>query len=192
MENVIHERENLDKYIADREYIANTYVMRCFSISMILYCICFILNVLNIFIVDNQIMLMGFIPSMIIYLLMLVTTKVVSLSSSIMKYFILLGMVSVFTLIGVSITYHVVIIAVLPILCSTLYSSKKVMRYVYGLTVISTIITVYAGYYYGLCDANMTLLTVTRLENYISDEHFTLTMVNDNVLVTLMLFFCYS
>ena len=31
--HVMHERENIDKYIKDKEYIANTYVMRCFFIA---------------------------------------------------------------------------------------------------------------------------------------------------------------
>ena len=35
MKHIMHERENIDKYVEDKEYIANTYVMRCFFISMI-------------------------------------------------------------------------------------------------------------------------------------------------------------
>ena len=189
MKDIMHERENIDKYIEDKEYIANTYVMRCFLISMIVYFVAFLLNAFNIFIIDKSIMLMGFIPSIFIYLTMLLITKKVSLSSGKMKYFILFSIVSVFTLIGVTITYHVVIIAVLPILYAILYSSKKVMWYVYGLTVVSTIIIVYAGYYYGLCDANMALLTTTKLDNYLLDGYFTITAVNDNTLATLMLYF---
>lgn len=189
MKDIMHERENIDKYIEDKEYIANTYVMRCFLISMIVYFVAFLLNAFDIFIIDKSIMLMGFIPSIFIYLTMLLITKKVSLSSGKMKYFILFSIVSVFTLIGVTITYHVVIIAVLPILYAILYSSKKVMWYVYGLTVVSTIIIVYAGYYYGLCDANMALLTTTKLDNYLLDGYFTITAVNDNTPVTLMLYF---
>lgn len=189
MKDIMHERENIDKYIEDKEYIANTYVMRCFLISMIVYFVAFLLNAFDIFIIDKSIMLMGFIPSIFIYLTMLLITKKVSLSSGKMKYFILFSIVSVFTLIGVTITYHVVIIAVLPILYAILYSSKKVMWYVYGLTVVSTIIIVYAGYYYGLCDANMALLTTTKLDNYLLDGYFTITAVNDNTLATLMLYF---
>ena len=189
MKDIMHERENIDKYIEDKEYIANTYVMRCFLISMIVYFVAFLLNAFDIFIIDKSIMLMGFIPSIFIYLTMLLITKKVSLSSGKMKYFILFSIVSVFTLIGVTITYHVVIIAVLPILYAILYSSRKVMWYVYGLTVVSTIIIVYAGYYYGLCDANMALLTTTKLDNYLLDGYFTITAVNDNTLATLMLYF---
>ena len=189
MKHIMHEREDIDKFVADKEYIANTYVMRCFLISMIVYFIAFLLNILNIFIVDKKIMLGGFIPSVFIYLTMLLITKKVSLSSDKIKYFILFSIVSVFTLIGVSITYHVVIIAVLPILYAILYSSKKVMWYVYGLTVVSTIIIVYAGYYYGLCDANMALLTSMKLDSYLVNGYFPTTAVDDNTFVTLMLYF---
>ena len=185
----MHEREDIDKFVADKEYIANTYVMRCFLISMIVYFIGFLLNILNLFIVDKKIMLGGFIPSVFIYLTMLLITKKVSLSSDKIKYFILFSIVSVFTLVGVSITYHVVIIAVLPILYAILYSSRKVMWYVYGLTVVSTIIIVYAGYYYGLCDANMALLTSMKLDGYLVNGYFPTTAVNDNIFVTLMLYF---
>ncbi|MBQ3543849.1 MAG: HD domain-containing protein [Lachnospiraceae bacterium] len=189
MINIMHREEDIDKYLADKEYIANTYVIRCFNISMLVYCVGFLLNVMDIFIVDKNIMINGFVPSVFIYLIMILVTKKFSLSSTKMKYFILFCIVSVFTLIGVTITYHVVIISVLPILYAVLYSSKKVVWYVYGLTVISTIIIVYAGYYYGLCDANMTLLTSTKLDNYLVDGYFKLTKVNDNVVFNLMLFF---
>ena len=189
MKHIMHEREEIDKFVADKEYIANTYVMRCFFISMIVYFIAFLLNILDIFIVDKKIMLGGFIPSVFIYLTMLLITKKVSLSSDKIKYFILFSIVSVFTLIGVSITYHVVIIALLPILYAILYSSRKVMWYVYGLTVVSTIIIVYAGYYYGLCDANMALLTSMKLDSYLVNGYFPATPVNENTFLTLMLYF---
>ena len=189
MKYIMHEREDIDKFVADKEYIANTYVMRCFFISMIVYFVAFLLNIFEIFIIDKKIMLMGFIPSIFIYLTILLITKKVSLSSDKIKYFILFSIVSVFTLIGVTITYHVVIIAVLPILYAILYSSRKVMWYVYGLTVVSTIIIVYAGYYYGLCDANMALLTSMKLDSYIVNGYFPKTAVNDNIFFTLMLYF---
>lgn len=189
MQHIMNEGEDLERYVADKECIANTYVMRCFSISMIVYFIGFLMNKFDVFIVDKSIMLKGFVPSMFIYLTMLFITKKVSLSSEKMKYFILFSIVSVFTLIGVTITYHVVIIAVLPILYAILYSSRKVMWYVYGLTVVSTIIIVYVGYYHGLCDANMALLTNAKLDHYLIDGFFQVTAVNTNPLITLMLYF---
>ena len=63
------------------------------------------------------------------------------------------------------------------------------MWYVYGLTVVSTIIIVYVGYYHGLCDANMALLTNAKLDHYLIDGFFQVTAVNTDPLITLMLYF---
>ena len=175
--------------IGNREYSANVHVMKCFSVAMIVYTIIFVLDVLDIFIIDKSIMITGFIPSIIIYLMVLIVTKFVSLSNKKMKYLILFSTIVVFTLIGVTTTYHAVVVSLLPLSYAILYPSKRVMRFVYGLTVVSTVVVVYAGYYFGLCDANMALLTTTRLENYIVDGVFTLVTPNENPAVTLLLFF---
>ena len=182
-------KKELLSYIENKEYTANLYTMRCFTIAMCVYVIAFLLNFFDIFIIDNEIMKVGFIPSMIIYFIVVLVVKRLTYSNSKTKYFIFFSIICVFTIIGVTITYHVVIISLLPIIYATLYSSKKVLVYVYGLTVISTVINVYAGYYFGLCDANMVLLTNTKLENYVVNGVFTLTTINSNPKLTLMLFY---
>ncbi|MBQ3545009.1 MAG: hypothetical protein IJA34_08510 [Lachnospiraceae bacterium] len=88
-------------------------------------------------------MLKGFIPSTIIYIIMYWTSKKVTLYNKKMKYFILFSIIMVFTISGVFITYHAVLVALLPFLYATIYSSKAMIRYVYFLTVISTIVVVY-------------------------------------------------
>ena len=189
MENNPLERESLKHYYEEKEYIANAYVMRCFTVSMIVYTICFLLNLFGIFIVDKKIMMVGYIPSICIYLAMLLITRKATLSSRKIKYFIILSIILVFTLTGVTITYHVVIISVVPILYALIYSSKKMMWYAYGLTAISTVTIVFLGYYFGLCDANMALNTTTSLGNYLVDGQFTLTTVNENPILALALYF---
>ena len=153
--------DDISVYLEDREYIANTYVLRCFSVTMIIYFITFLLNILGIFVIEQSLMWQGFIPSLLIYLAVYLALKKISLSDERTKYFILFNVIVVFTILGVSITYHVVLVSLLPFLYATLYSSKKVMRYVYALTVISTVIIVYGGYAFGLCDANMVCLLYT-------------------------------
>ena len=182
-------RDDINVYIEDREYIANTYVMRCQRVCMMIHFIVFLLNVLGIFIVDKSIMAAGFIPVVFLYLITYVVAKKMSFSNSKTKYFILFSVVLSYTIIGVNVTYHAVLMSIVPILYATLYTSKKIMGYVYGLTVISTVVIVYGGYYYGLCDANMALLTATKLENYLYNGQFVLTEVNSNPTVTLFLFF---
>ncbi|MBQ7925808.1 MAG: response regulator [Lachnospiraceae bacterium] len=176
-------------YIEDKEYIANNYVMNCFSVTMLVYAVAFILNILGIFVIDQSLMLQAFFPSLFIYVVVFVITRFVSLSATWVKYFILSSIVLVFTITGVFITYHVVLVSLLPFLYATLYSSKRIMSYVYVLTVFSTIIIVYGGYYMGLCDANMVLLTSGSVQNYVMDGSFVLSQVNSNPLLNLMLFF---
>ncbi len=189
------EKKNLNKndeismFIKNQEYVANNYVMKCFTVTMIIYTIVFILNAIGIFVIEQQLMRKAFISSVIIYLIMYICNKKFDMSNRWMKYFILLAIILVFTITGMYLTYHAVLLPLLPFLYAMLYSSKPVMRYMYGLTVVSTIFIVYGGYYFGLCDANMALLTTDRLYTYVTDNLFVLNKVNDNPGLTLMLFF---
>jgi len=189
VEKYVRKNDDIEVYIEDREYIANKYVMKCFTLTMLLYSLAFALNVLDIFIVDKRIMLEGYVPSMVIYVLVFLVTKKVSLSNTKTKYFILTSTVLVFTIMNMSITYHVILLALLPFLYTMLYSSKKVMRYVFILTVLSTVISVYVGYYFGLCDANMALLTTGRLQEYVVDGKFILSEVNPSPFPSLLIFY---
>ncbi len=186
MENPII-KDDITVYIEDRESIANKYVMKCFSVSMLIYISSFILDMLGVFTIDKIIMAKGFVPSLIIFLAISFAYR--KTSGPKLKYFIIVSIMMVYTLMGVTATYHVVLVSILPFLCTTLYSSRKIMRFVYISTVVSTVIVVYGGYYFGLCDANMALLTSSSLQNHSSGGQFLLTQVNDNVFVSLLLFF---
>ena len=57
MEEVKKNKDDISAYITDQEQTANKYVMRCFSVTMLIYTIAIILNILNIFIVEQKLML---------------------------------------------------------------------------------------------------------------------------------------
>ena len=181
--------DDISVYFEDRERVSNQYVMKCYTIMMLIYTVAVVLNLLHIFIVDQTLMIGGYIPSLAIYLITYCLSKKMSWSNEKTKYFILCSIIVVSTIMGVTITYHVVYATLLPFLYATLYSSKPVMRFVYAVMVVSTVIIVYGGYYIGLCDANMALLTTGPLSDYIQDGKFILDEVNPNPIVSLMLFF---
>ncbi len=189
MESAKKKNDDIAVYIEDQERIGNSYVMKCFLATMLVFTVCFALNLMEIFVVDQMLMMWAYIPSCIIYIIVIVVYKNSLLPDKMMKYFILFSSVLIFTIMGVFITYHVVLVSLLPFLYAMLYSSKRVMRYVFVLTVISTIVVVYGGYYFGLCDANMAVLTTTSLQNHSANGEFLLTQVNPNPLTTLMLFY---
>lgn len=181
--------ENISLYIDNQEYIANKYVLKCLNVMMLVYTSTFILNLLGIFVIKQELMFKAYIPSLMIYCFLLLVIRFVSLSNAKVKYFILFCTIAVFTITGVFITYHVVLVSLLPFLYAALYSSKKAMGYVYTLTVFSTIIIVYGGYFFGLCDANMVLLTTDGIQDYIVNGKFILNEVNSNPYVSLLLYY---
>lgn len=181
--------EEISVYIENQEYIANTYVLRCFTVMLIVFTITFVLNLLDIFIIEKSLMLKAYVPVAVVFFTVLGVFRFVSDYSWIKKYLMLSGFVLVYTIAGVYITYHVVLVSLFPFLFATLYSSKRVIGFVYILMLISTAIVVYGGYFYGLCDANMALLTSTKLQEYVKDGNFLVTQINSNPYISLLIFF---
>lgn len=181
--------DDIVTFIENQDDIANSYVLKCFAVTVIIYTAAVLMNLAGVFIIEQKLILQGFALSLLVYVIVVIVSRLVPLSNPKMKYFILGCLILMFTIAGVSITYHVVLIALLPIAYATLYSSKPVMYYVCILTVISTMITVYLGYYIGLCDANMVLLTTSSMGNYIENGKFTLSEINSNPRLTLFLYF---
>ena len=180
---------SISAYVTDKEQTANKYVLRCFSISMLIYTIAYILNLLNIFIVDQKIFSIGYWSSLAVYLIATILVRKTPLSNAKTKYLLLFEVMVVYTIMEMFLTYHLVVLSVLPFLYAILYSSKQVMRYVYGLTVVSQLFVVYGGYFFGLCDANMALLTTSSLQSYNVDGVFALTTINPNPIVTVGLYY---
>ena len=117
-------KDDILMYLEDQEYIANTYVMRCFTVTMIVYVITFLLNLAGIFTIEKSLMWKSFVPSLIIYIFVKLVTRRISLSDKKTKYFILLSTIVVFTIIGVFLTYHVIFAPLLPLQDIAITGSK--------------------------------------------------------------------
>ena len=106
------------------------------------------------------------------------------------KYFILLWVVIIITIVSTFLTFHATLACLLPIVYTSIYSSKKMMIYTYILTVLSIVFSVFVGYQFGICDANMLLLQGEPTSVYIDQAgNFTRTQINDSVVWSLSLFF---
>ena len=178
-------------YFQDKEQTANKYVLHCYTVTMLVYTISLILNLFGIFIIEKTIMNRGYFICLVIYILTMIITRYLSFSNVKTKYITLFAIILTFSIMGIHVTYHVIMLGVLPFLYAVLYSSKKVMVYTYILSVISTFFVVYGGYYWGLCDANMVLLTCGPLQDYIVDGHFALNEINTNPTLSLGLYYAF-
>ena len=113
-------RDKMYSTAGEQELRANTYVMRCLTVTMIVYLITFVLNLTGIFTIEAELMHKAFFPSVGIYLLVQVVSRVISLSDKRTKYFILTCTVVLFSISGMYLTYHVILVSLLPFLYATL------------------------------------------------------------------------
>lgn len=170
--------------------IANRYAIKCATSAIIIAAIIWVLNVINVFLVDKKMVAICFWASLFVYLAGGIVFRFVSLSNKWVKYYALLWLEVIITIMTTTMTFHAVFACIVPIVCSSIYCSKRITVYTYILTVISVIITVFVGYYYGLCDANMTLLSGKPMAEYLGpNNEFLLTKVNTQPIYSLTLFF---
>jgi len=144
----------------------NDYAIRCMRYVILVLIIFLILQFLHIWIVAESIAMIGCLGAMAILLVAQVFGLFTDHTKPWLKYvFVLLNVMAV-TVTGIYLTYHAVLTLVVPLLIAAQYSEKKVLGFAYILSLISIFCIVIFGYQYGLCDANMVILTVSKSSYY--------------------------
>ncbi|MBQ9391241.1 MAG: diguanylate cyclase [Lachnospiraceae bacterium] len=177
---------------ASLEAKANRFTVVCLIITYFIMGVMWILNLLGIFIVQKSLMNYGFFLLSVVMLILVAVCNLVGYDKPWLKYVILTFAVLMTTVLSIALTYHMIIASVLPLIYAIQYSDKKLLFYTYALSVIGIFASVMGGYYLGLCDANMVLLTTSTLDEYVDEAgiaHFG--PVNDNPWVTLPLFYAF-
>lgn len=184
----VHEHNK--EYRSNPEYKANTSTVLGMTVGVLMVGVIWLFNMLHIFIVDKKIVSMMLVHALGAYAVGMLLTVLGDLTSRWLKYVLLAIIVFMATMTCTFMTYHATLTIVFPIVCASMYSSKKVMWYTYILTVLGIIISIFGGYWYGVCDANMVLLTNTRLSNYLTEMNtFGKSDVNADILRTLTLYY---
>ena len=161
------------------EAIANNYTLRCMSIAIGLLCFVWLMNMLNVFMVDRRTIATAVSMDLALYFVGMFIFAYLDLRNIWVKYWVILWAVAIMTILTTFLTFHAYLVCVLPIIFCSMYLSKKIMWWGYFWTVIGIIITVYVGFENGVCDANMALLTGKPLAQYIgADGTFILTEIN--------------
>ncbi len=181
-----------NKSIDRSEYNANKFTLKCLCIMTIIIAFTLILNILDIFIIDDKLMYISFFSVLGCLICAWVVTKYFN-NNIYTKYILALILIIFVTIIGVFLTYHTILITCFPILCSAQYKSKKMIYYSFVLSVISMFIIVMGGYFFGLCDANMLALTSTTMSNYVEKgtNNLLFTTANPNPWGTLPLYYFF-
>ena len=176
--------------ISDEKDVAqNIYTFRFVLFCMIIYTFEEILNATGIFIVDKKIFVTGYIIACFFLLIHIVSLLVLGLDNPKTKYLSIFAIICVFNAASISLTYHMISIIMIPLVIAGMYTSKRISVFTFVLTIFSIILITYAGYFYGVCDANMALLTATSIGHLEKDGKFLMTQVNPNPFFTIGLYF---
>lgn len=176
--------------ISDEKDVAqNIYTFRFVLFCMVIYTFEEILNATGIFIVDKKIFFTGYIIACFFLLMHIVSLLILGLDNPKTKYLSIVASMCVFNAASISLTYHMIIIIMIPLVIAGMYTSKRISVFTFVLTIFSIILITYAGYFYGVCDANMALLTATSIGNLEKDGKFLMTQVNPNPFLTIGLYF---
>ena len=170
---------------------ANIFSLKCLIFAQIMHGVIWVLNILNIFIVDSDLMNRSFFGSCVVVVITIIICVITGMEKSWIKYLIMVALVTEITVINTNLTYHTVLLFVLPLLYSIQYCNRKLVYFSYILSVISIYVSAMAGYFYGLCDANMAAITIHPLADYCNELTGKLEFgyVNDDPWLTLSLFY---
>ena len=178
-----------DAFYEQPDVTQNIFAFRVFLLCILFYSFDMLLNVFHIFIVDQRIFATGYLVACGITVVYLLLLSGLGLGHWMTKYISITAIGLLVLSASTALTYHMIIAVMLPILVASMYASKRLSFYLVCMTVASIAISTYVGYYFGVCDANMVLLTTTSLKHLSRDGHFLLDEVNRNPGVTLGLYY---
>ena len=112
-------------FFYNEELVLNQYALKSVTSAMITIAIVWALNMINVFVIDKEVTTSCFVLCLIVYLIGRVVCKINKLSKWWIKYFILLWVVCIVTIITMFLTFHAVLVFLLPIVYTTMYSSKN-------------------------------------------------------------------
>lgn len=154
-------------FLRDSDFAANRFVLKTIAFSSTIFGIIWLLNILGIFVVEQNLMNLGFFGSVGISALMVIISKICGLNNPKIKYVLLLVAAINFDFIGIVLSYHALLATIIPLLLAVQYKRNSFLRYAYLITAIGYAGTVYGSYYFGLCNANMLLFTQHQTQYYL-------------------------
>lgn len=151
---------NKDAFYEQEDVTQNIFSFRVVGICILFYSFVMILNCLHIFIVDQAIFTRGYVAACVLALIYGLLLVKMGLEHPFTKYLSVTAIGLIAMVASASLTYHMIIIMMIPIIIASMYTSKRLSVYAFIFTVVVITISTYVGYYFGVCDANMALLTV--------------------------------
>ena len=114
-----------DVYFEQKDVTQNIFSARCIYIILLFYTFVLLLNVAGIFIVDKSIFLVGYVLTFLVAVVYFFLMLFAGLEHPLMKYINMTVLTVIVTIAGTTLTYHVVVVMIIPIVMSSIYTTKR-------------------------------------------------------------------
>lgn len=114
-----------------------------------------LLTVLRVFVVDAQFVTIAFVVSAILCMPSIYIFLKADLSAPWVRYFLLTMICLVSGIIAALLSFHAVLLYVLPLLLAIQYRDSKALWFAFGVNTVTMTASMLAGFYFGLCDLNL-------------------------------------
>ena len=157
-----------EQELRNQEIRANRHAMRCFVWFLAAAGIIWGLTMAGFFEVDKKLISIAFFSTALLFGIVLIVRLTSGLSKKWIKYF-LLTMICIVT--GVIITflsYHAVLLYVVPLLIAIQYRRRDAIWFVFAVNTVNMVISSLGAFYFGICDLNL-LLQSQHVMSYYMD-----------------------
>ena len=113
-----------DVFFEEKDVTQNIFSTRCIFMIMLFYTFVVGLNFAGIFIVDQTIFMRGYLASLVLVAVYFLILLKVGLESPWMKYINITVVAILVTIAGATLTYHTIVIIMIPIIMSSMYTTK--------------------------------------------------------------------
>ena len=143
------------KILIENEKQANHVAAKVMRITFLIFTFIYILDLIDIFVINLAIMTIAYIGSGILLLLPTWLIDVFKRNDTYIKYINVIVAAIFTTLLSITLTYHVVVIYVYPIAIASLYFSKQLNILATGLTVTGVSAGQLAAFYMDTLQENL-------------------------------------
>lgn len=150
-------KEQYTRELFYQEKRADKYTLHGFVWFLAVEGLVWLLNLTGFFEVDQKLFTIAFVSTWILFLPALYIWVKGSLGEPWLKYFLLVLICTACGVIVSFLSFHAVLLYVIPLLFAIQYRKKKVLWFAYGFNTITMLISSLVSFYYGLCDLNLLL-----------------------------------
>lgn len=150
-------KEQYRKELIYQEIKSNKYTLKGFVWFLIGIALTWLLTMVDFFEVDKQLITIAFVSTLIMFIIPIFIFIKGDLSKPWLKYFFLTLICIVSGVIISFLSYHAVLLYVIPLLFAIQYRRRSTIWFAYAVNTVTMLISSLVSFYYGICDLNLLL-----------------------------------